>query len=207
MPLIHSSQSLLKNLSEKYSKSPFIQPLDPNGVARKQATKRSIDSLAQQRHREKGLLPEPGLSECKALVSATDGVKRAILSGTIRTDDGTINKHMASAQTELAGLTSWSSVDLAIKYRGEVEREAAWRAYMEALKASEDLQQSAHAFFATAVIARHPLYVMVERLVGEENERSQIRARKRASLRRFVLDVHQVVPRSSRGRALSRRRA
>ena len=76
--------------------------------------------------------------------------------------------------------------------RVEAEREAAWRAYVQASLASEATHGHQGAFFATAAVARHLLYVMLDRNVADENETSLVRARTRGAMRRFVLDVHQV---------------
>ena len=53
------------------------------------------------------------------MVSATDGLKQAILSGKIVSKDGTVVQDLAA---ELQGPTSWSGADIGIKYRGEVRQ-------------------------------------------------------------------------------------
>jgi hypothetical protein len=88
------------------------------------------------------------------MVSATDGLKQAILSGKIVSSDGTVVQALVA---ELQGPTSWSGQDIGIKYRGEFEREAAWRAYVQAAKASDTIHAHQGAFFATATMARHLL--------------------------------------------------
>ena len=123
------------------------------------------------------------------MVSATDGLKQAILSGKIVNQDGTLVQNIAA---ELQGPTSWSGQDIGVKYRGEVEREAAWRAYVQASKAAAQIHDASFVYFATPTVARHQLYVMLDRIVANENERSLIRARQRGNMRRFVLDVHQI---------------
>ena len=123
------------------------------------------------------------------MVSATDGLKQAILSGKIVSKDGTVVQDL---RAELQGPTSWSGQDLGIKYRGEAECEAAWQAYVQATLASEQVHAHQGAFFATPAVARHFLYTVVERNVTDENEASLMRARQRGAMRRFVLNVHQV---------------
>jgi hypothetical protein len=80
------------------------------------------------------------------MVSATDGLKQAILSGKIVSSDGTVVQDLVA---ELQGPTSWSGKDLGVKYRSELEREAAWAAYVKASKASESVHATQGSFFST----------------------------------------------------------
>eukprot|EP00615_Pteridomonas_danica_P011787 CAMPEP_0114341010 /NCGR_PEP_ID=MMETSP0101-20121206/8753_1 /TAXON_ID=38822 ORGANISM="Pteridomonas danica, Strain PT" /NCGR_SAMPLE_ID=MMETSP0101 /ASSEMBLY_ACC=CAM_ASM_000211 /LENGTH=1449 /DNA_ID=CAMNT_0001474453 /DNA_START=89 /DNA_END=4434 /DNA_ORIENTATION=+ len=123
------------------------------------------------------------------MVSATDGLKQAILSGKIVSADGTILQDLVA---ELQGPTSWSGKDLGIKYRSEFEREAAWAAYIKATKASESVHATHGSYFTTATVARHELFVALEKSLCDENEQSLMRARLRGTKRRFALDLHQI---------------
>ena len=59
-------------------------------------------------------------------------------------------------------------------------------------EAAAQIHDASSVYFATPTVARHQLYVMLDRIVANENERSLIRARQRGNMRRFVLDVHQI---------------
>ena len=132
----------------KYNASPLFTEQGAEALKKKaalQTTKRDESSGAQ------GALggPHPFVGG-SGMVSATDGLKRAIVSGKIVSQDGVAHQ---SAVAELQGPTAWSGADLGIKYRGESEREAAWRAYVQADKASAKILSDQGAFFATVSVS------------------------------------------------------
>ena len=132
---------------------------------------------------------------------AVDHLRSAINNGTLLGREGMIHAHShghrGSENVEAQGPISWAGGDLGLKYRGEAERESAWEASQQAQAASAQLHNAANVFFATAEVLRHPMVLLMNTYLVRENERSQIRARGRAMTRRFVLDVHQVMPRGN----------
>jgi hypothetical protein len=131
----------------KYNASPLFTEQGAEALKKLsalQTTKRDESTGAQ------GALGGPNpLAGGNGMVSATDGLKRAILSGKIVSQDGTVHQ---SAVAELQGPTAWSGSDMGIKYRGESEREAAWRAYVQASKASAKILGDQGAYFATVCL-------------------------------------------------------
>jgi hypothetical protein len=176
-------------IHHKFEKSPLFT--DGKALAMMQAKKLKNRSTAREDSGGKAGFTGKGGAFVGGggMVSATDGLKQAILSGKIVKQDGTLVQDIAA---ELQGPTSWSGQDIGVKYRGEVEREAAWRAYVQASKAAAQIHDASSVYFATPTVARHQLYVMLDRIVANENERSLIRARQRGNMRRFVLDIHQI---------------
>lgn len=175
------------NCHQKYDASPLFTEEGKKALAKKAGSRTTARDESGKMEGQLG--GSHAYHGGGGMVSATDGLKQAILSGKIVSADGTIIQDLVA---ELQGPTSWSGLDLGIKYRSEFEREAAWAAYVKATKASESVHASQGSYFTTATVARHELFVALDKSLCDENEQSLMRARLRGTKRRFAMDLHQI---------------
>eukprot|EP00605_Chrysophyceae_sp_TOSAG23-4_P002432 GSChrysophyteH1.ASY1.ANO1.2691.1 assembled CDS len=95
-------------------------------------------------------------------------------------------------KAEQQGPIDWSTNGLKCKYRGEMEREAAWRSWETANAYSKDALDSQDIVIPIAKLERHPLFVQFYDHIKAENNGSCLRTRSRLLMKRFVFDVHEV---------------
>ena len=95
-------------------------------------------------------------------------------------------------KAETQGPVDWSINGLKCKYRGEMERESAWRSWASANEHSEKALDEHEVVIPIAKIERHPLYVQFYGHTKSENTASLVRTKNRLRMKRFVFDVHEV---------------
>jgi hypothetical protein len=114
-------------------------------------------------------------------------------SGTMGT--GTAKKGNSNrdrgAVAEKQGPTDWSTHGLKSKYRGEREREDAWKLWRSAFSYAQQSIQD-HQIVPVVKVERHPLLFRYHTQLGAENAASAGRTRARLMQKRFVQDVQEV---------------
>ena len=111
----------------------------------------------------------------------------------------TVRRTKGQASLEAGNAVSWSADDIRIKWRGENEREEAWKVSRASVIAAKEMQ-NAQAGAAgtngwvvpTVHMDRHPMHELYWKYVKKENVLATKRAEMRAKTRRFALDVHTV---------------
>jgi len=98
--------------------------------------------------------------------------------------DGTKHEHQGPTDFSIYGLKS--------KYRGEYEREIAWKDYQAAHGFSQTTFDDEDFVIPIATVERHPLYVVYDELILRENLLAYTRLKSRLSMKRFVMDVHEL---------------
>jgi hypothetical protein len=98
----------------------------------------------------------------------------------------------SKSRGEPQGPIDWSSRGLRSKYRGETEREDIWNTWIAANSFSSKALEENDLVLPIAKIERHPLYVLFEKYIAEENFRSLTRTKSRLLMKRFVMDVHEI---------------
>ncbi|GMH51543.1 hypothetical protein TL16_g01034 [Triparma laevis f. inornata] len=100
--------------------------------------------------------------------------------------------HEPAIQLESAGPVSWSSEDIRVKWRDEVQREQGWKMSRAAKIAAEEMQETQNYVVPLVEMHRHPIHALFWSYLKVENELASKRAFIRANNRRFALDVHTV---------------
>lgn len=98
----------------------------------------------------------------------------------------------SEVKQEHQGPTDFSIYGLKSKYRGEYERETAWKDYQAAHGFSHAAFEDEDFVIPVASVERHPLYVLYDELILKENLRAYTRLKSRLSMKRFVMDVHEL---------------
>lgn len=104
---------------------------------------------------------------------------------TTRNDNTKVSK-------EKQGPTDWSVRGLKSKYRGEVEREAAYNLWVSASYYAQKTLTADDLIIPTVRIERHPFYVSYYTHLNNENNMSSARTKARLLQKRFVFDVQEV---------------
>jgi len=98
----------------------------------------------------------------------------------------------AGRKSEKQGPIDWSTNGLKMKYRGEAEREGAFRSWETANAYAQQAIEEQEIVIPIAKITRHPLFTQFyEHIKGEQNG-ARLRTRARLLMKRFVFDVHEV---------------
>lgn len=113
----------------------------------------------------------------KKTVSIERGISQQALQG------------LAIDENELQGLKNWSTVDLRMKYRDEIQRTIAWKASTERELEAQRLRFEEGIFIPVVVVKQHPLHVDFYERVEIENRESIAKARGRAKLRTYSYDL------------------
>lgn len=91
------------------------------------------------------------------------------------------------------GPVSWCSDDIRVKWRGEREREEAWKVGRAAKIATKEMENGENGWIVPKVeTERHPMHQLFWKYLKHENEQASKRAFMRAMNRRFNLDVHTI---------------
>ena len=96
------------------------------------------------------------------------------------------------AHVEKQGPIDWSCYALKIKYRGEREREEAWRLWMSSTTHAQKSFAESDMILPVVKIERHPFFVNYYQRLEMENSLSSTRTRARLLMKRFVFDVQEV---------------
>eukprot|EP01038_Epipyxis_sp_PR26KG_P007229 gene7229-9860_t len=96
------------------------------------------------------------------------------------------------SSSEKQGPIDWSVNGLKSKYRGEEEREEAWRKSIELEKQAELMLQSKGIVLPVSKVNRHPFYVMYYKHLYNENFVALSRTKSRLLMKRFVFDVQEL---------------
>ena len=97
-----------------------------------------------------------------------------------------------NASKEKQGPIDWSSRGLKSKYRGESEREAAWKLWLSACQYAEKTLNDSDFVIPTVKIERHPFYISYYKHLNDENNLSTSRTKARLLMKRFVFDVQEI---------------
>lgn len=149
-----------------------------------------------------------GKKENKILMESTWSLKTHatdVLSGKMQGNTNAIQTKQAKnaavkkkgsaasrAQEEPQGPIDWNIRGLRSKYRGEVERENLYQNWLMANKYADVAVDDGGLILSVSKIERHPLYVLYNRVLEEENIKSFRRTRTRLRMKRFVLDVQEL---------------
>lgn len=95
-------------------------------------------------------------------------------------------------ESEYQGPIDWSCYGLKIKYRGEHEREEAYRLWKYSQTAADDALAESNLILPVVKIERHPFHVLYHRRIYEENLLASNRTKARLLMKRFVFDVNEV---------------
>ena len=79
------------------------------------------------------------------------------------------NKPKKSKKVESQGPIDWSHQGLKSKYRGQTEREDAWKKWKESISLSQKLIEDAHQILPVVKVERHPVVRMYYQQLDEEN--------------------------------------
>ena len=101
-------------------------------------------------------------------------------------------KGASRIQEEPQGPIDWNIRGLRSKYRGEVERENLYQNWLLTNKYADAAVNDGGLILSVSKVERHPLYVLYNRLLEEENIKSFRRTRTRLRMKRFVLDVQEL---------------
>lgn len=93
---------------------------------------------------------------------------------------------------EPQGPIDWNIRGLRSKYRGEVERENLYQSWAMTQSYADEAVEDGGLILSVARVERHPLYVLYNRLLEDENVKSFKRTRARLRMKRFVLDVQEI---------------
>lgn len=93
---------------------------------------------------------------------------------------------------EKQGPIDWSSRGLKSKYRGEAEREAAWKLWLSASQYALKTLSENDFIIPTVKVERHPFYVSYYKHLEKENAMSSTRTMSRLLMKRFVFDVQEI---------------
>ena len=103
-----------------------------------------------------------------------------------------LSKHamdVLSGDNELQGPKNWSSIDLCMKYRDEKTRIEAHHASLMRQQEAKRIEREQHIIMPVVKVTNHPMHTDTNELVRHENSMSKSRARKRARMRVFALDM------------------
>ena len=138
---------------------------------------------------ERGLRSSTMLRE---IAKPLAGSKGRATGGGGATEDASGRLWKKKKASTVQGPTSWSSIELRLKYRDEMGRNAAWQASVESQAVAEKVLREEGRVLPVVTIVQHPLQLSTARSLAEENSRSQERARLRNSRRFFNLDMRAV---------------
>jgi hypothetical protein len=93
---------------------------------------------------------------------------------------------------EPQGPIDWTHHGLKYKYRGETQREEAYELWMKSIGDAKRLLELDHEIMPLVKVERHPLFLLYENRVQEENFSSNTRTKSRLLMKRFILDVQEL---------------
>lgn len=126
----------------------------------------------------------------------TGGSKNDLLSSGTRTHVAKFQFSSKGTQkkifSEKQGPIDWSCYGLKSKYRGEAEREDAWRFWQRQYASSVQLLKDSNLVVPVVTVERHPFYSLFHKRLEEENRLSSSRTKSRLLMKRFVFDVQEL---------------
>ena len=195
-------KSFLKNTVQKVRPNKTLSRLDQSPLISTFSSEKP-DNLNEYLEGKK---KNTGKKENKILMESTWSLKTHatdVLSGKTQGNANAVQAKQAKnaaakkkgtnrIQEEPQGPIDWNIRGLRSKYRGEVERENLYQNWLLANKYADVAVDDGGLILSVSKVERHPLYVLYNQLLEEENIKSFRRTRTRLRMKRFVLDVQEL---------------
>eukprot|EP00606_Chrysophyceae_sp_TOSAG23-5_P001341 GSChrysophyteH2.ASY1.ANO1.566.1 assembled CDS len=191
------TQPLKRNkVLEALNKSAYVSEatgtVDEIIVARRNEQQKLRDDKKNPKAQEKETTSQLKSQVTEVLSGKSNGATKLHRKLLKQRKDKQAGKVSGTRKNEQQGPIDWSTNGLKLKYRGEAEREAAYRSWETANAYSQDALEDQAIVIPIAKIDRHPLFVQFYDHIKGENNGSTLRTRARLLMKRFVFDVHEV---------------